>query len=103
MNSETWHENALQILSQLDENWGFWKISPKLAYVDILADYMLTSKLKGGWIQWPDVQMLFKFQVNWIKIEDLRKLTYVAILVYVDLFAYGNHKIIDGWIQWPDM
>ena len=29
--------------------------------------------------------MLFKFQVNWIKIEDLRNLAYVDLLFYVDL------------------
>ena len=36
--------------------------------------------------------MLFKFQVNWIKIEDFRNLIYVDLLVYVDLFAYVDQK-----------
>ena len=53
---------------------------------------MFTSKLIGGWINWPDMQMLFKFQVNWIIIEDFRNLASVDLLVYVDLFAYDNHK-----------
>ena len=46
---------------------------------------MFTSKLVGGWIQWPDMQMLFKFQVNRIKIEDFRNVAYVHLLVDVDL------------------
>ena len=52
----------------------------------------------------PDMQMLFKFQVNSIKIEDFRNLAYVDILVYVDLLAYVYlKKLIGGWIWWPDM
>ena len=53
---------------------------------------MFTSKSIGGWIQQPDMKMLFKFQVNWIKIEDFRNSAYIDLIVYVDLFAYGNHK-----------
>ena len=38
---------------------------------------MLTSKIIiGGWIQWPDMQILFKFQVNRMKIEDFRNTTW---------------------------
>ena len=36
--------------------------------------------------------MLFKCQVNWIKIDDFRNVAYVDLLVYVELFAYGDHK-----------
>ena len=39
------------------------------------------------------MQMYFKFQVNWIKIEDFRNFAYVDLLVYVDLFAYVYLKI----------
>ena len=35
---------------------------------------MLTSKIIGGWIQWPDGEILFKFEVNQMKIEDFRNL-----------------------------
>ena len=38
------------------------------------------------------MQMLFKFQVDWIKIEDFRNSAYVDLLVDVDIFASGNHK-----------
>ena len=83
----TKYANPLEISSQSDENWGFYKIWPKLAFWP-----MVTSKLIGGWIQCPDMQMLFEFQVNWIKTEDFRNSAYADLLVYVDLFAYGNHK-----------
>ena len=47
---------------------------------------MLTSKVIGAWIPWPDVQMVFKFQVNRMKIEDFRNSTLVVdLLVDVDL------------------
>ena len=54
---------------------------------------MFTSKLISSSIQWPDMQMLFKFQVNWIEIEDFQNLAYVYLLVYVDLLANVNLKI----------
>ena len=45
-----------------------------LAFVDLLADGPQkpqkprgTSKVIGGWIQWPDMQILFNFQVNGMK------------------------------------
>ena len=59
---------------------------------------MFTLKLIGGWLQWPDMQMLFKFQVNWIKIEDFRNLADVDVLVYVDLFAYVDLNI-SRWLN----
>ena len=34
------------------------------------------------------MQMLFKFQMNWIKIDDFRNWAYAELLVYVDLLAY---------------
>ena len=58
---------------------------------------MLISKIIGAWIQRPDMQMVFEFQVNRMKIEDFRNLT------YVDLLAYSNLKIIGDWIQRSDM
>ena len=59
---------------------------------------MFTSELVGGWIQWPDMQMLFKFQVNGIKIEDFRNLADVDLLVYADFFACDNQKI-NRWLK----
>ena len=46
---------------------------------------MFSSKLVGGWIQWPDMQMLIEFQVNWIKIKDFRNLAHVDLVAYVYL------------------
>ena len=54
---------------------------------------MLTSKVIGGFIQWADMKILFKFQVNWMKIYNFRNLAYVDVLAYIDL------KIIGDWIQ----
>ena len=48
------------------------------------------------------MQMVFKFQVNWIKIEDFRNLADVDLLVYVDLFAYGNNKN-NRWLFFGDL
>ena len=42
---------------------------------------MFNSKLVGGGIQWPDMQMLFKFKVNSIKIEDFINLAYVDLKI----------------------
>ena len=56
----------------------------KSAYVVILAYDDL--KNIGGWIQRPDMQILFKFQVNRMKIEHFRNtILVVELLVYVDL------------------
>ena len=56
-----------------------------MAFWPILNFWRLfTSKLIGGWIQWADVQMLFKFQVNWIKIDDFSNLAYAD---HVDSFG----------------
>ncbi len=45
----------------------------------------MTSTIICGWIQWPNMQLLFKFQVNQMKIDNLRNLTDVVLLAYVDL------------------
>ena len=39
------------------------------------------------------MEMLFKFQVNQMKIEDFRNSAYVDLLVIVDLLAFGDLKI----------
>ena len=67
-----------------------------LADVDLLV--YIDLKIRGGWIQWPDMQILFKFQVNQMFIENFRKLAYVDLLAFVDL----KHS----WrlnSRWPDM
>jgi len=51
----------------------------------------LTLKSIGCWIQQCDMKMLFKFQVNWMKIEDFRKFG-PNWLVLIS-------KLICGWIQ----
>ena len=45
----------------------------------------LASKIIGGWIQWPNVQILFKFQLNWMNIDKFSNSAYVDLLVDVDL------------------
>ena len=44
------------------------------------------------------MQMPFKFQDIWIKIEDFRNLADVDLLVYVDLLAYVDLKI-NRWLN----
>jgi len=38
------------------------------------------------------MQIHFKFQVNWIKIDDFRNFAGADLLAYLDFFAYGDHK-----------
>ena len=47
------------------------------------------------------MKMLFKFQVNQMKIEDLRKFgpNWPILTFWLKLTS----KFIGGWIQWPDM
>ena len=45
----------------------------------------LTSKIIGGFIKWPNMQIIFKFQVNRMKIDDFRNSAYVDLLADVDL------------------
>ena len=74
LNLVTWYVNPFQISTQSDENWGFRKCGPHWPFGLFLTSWpMFTSKLIGGWIRWPVLQMLFKFQVNRMKIEDFRK------------------------------
>ena len=68
LNSVTWYANGLQISSQSDENWGFYKSSLCWSF-----GLCWPQKLIGGWVQRPNLQVVFKFQVNQMKIEDFRK------------------------------
>ena len=45
----------------------------------------LTSKIIGGSIQWPNIQLLFKFQVNRMKINNFRNSAYVDLLANMNL------------------
>ena len=45
----------------------------------------LTSKIIGGWIEWPNMQLLFKFQVNRMKTDNFTNSAYVVLLAYFDL------------------
>ena len=54
----------------------------------------LTSKIIGGWIQWTNMQLIFKFQVNRMKSDNFRN---SALLT---LWPMWTSKIIGGWIQW---
>jgi len=69
LNSMTKYATPLQISIIRMKIDNFWN----LAYVILLA-YNITSKIIGGWGQWPDMQILFKLQVNDLKIEDFRNL-----------------------------
>ena len=48
---------------------------------------MLTSEIIGAWIQYIVMQMVFKNQVNQMKIDNFRNLANVDLLTYVDLLA----------------
>jgi len=52
----------------------------------------LTSAIIGGWIQWPNMQLLFKLQVNQMKIDNFRK--------SATLWPMLTSKRIGDWIQW---
>ena len=61
---------------------------------------LLTWKLIGGWIHWPDMQILFKFLVDHMQIEkQLKNLAYVGLTLWLMLTS----KLIGVWIQWPDV
>ena len=51
---------------------------------------MVTSKLTGGWIHWPNMQILFKFKFNRMKCEDFRTFGSNWPISYVDLFGRSN-------------
>ena len=78
-----WKLRILEISPWVVDLWPMFIIWP-----------MLTSKRISGWIHWPNMQLLFKFQVNRRKIHNFRNLAYVDLL---------TSKTIGGWIQWPDM
>ena len=66
---------------------------------------MLTSKIVGGWVQWPDMQILMKFQVNQMEIDNFRKMACVDLKSDVDIFAYVDLKH-NWWFnsyQWRDV
>ena len=50
---------------------------------------MLTWKIVGGWIQWLDMEIFFKFLVNQMKIDDFRKLADVD-LKRVTALSHGH-------------
>ena len=61
------------------------EIWPILTFWSMLTFWlMFTSKLVAGLIWLPGMQMLFKFQVNWMKIDNFRNSAYVDILADVD-------------------
>ena len=55
----------------------FWNIT---LVVDLCL--ILTSKIMGGWIQWHDVQTVFKSQVSWMKTDNFRNLDDVDFLMF---------------------
>ena len=61
---------------------------------------MMTSKIICGWIQWPDIHILFTFQVNRMKIDNFINVTHVDVLANVDLLT---SKLRGGWIQRPNI
>ena len=52
----------------------------------------MTSKIIAGWIQWPKMQLFFKFQVDRMKIDNFRNSAYVVLLTYVDL---KNNSLVE--------
>ena len=66
-------------------SWNFKSIGWKLTILEILADVHLLAEvnLKNNcWIKWANVQILFKFQVNWMKIVNFRNLADVIIFYF---------------------
>ena len=57
----------------------------------------ITSKVISGWIQWPDMQILFKFQVNRMKFEDFRKFCWNWLFAFVDIFSWPNFMKLQCW------
>ena len=58
----------------------------------------LSSKLIDAWVQRPQMQMVFKFQVNWMKIEDFRK-----FMPNLSFWPMLISTLIGVWIQRPNM
>ena len=56
------------------------------------------KKIIGGWIQWPNMQLLFKFQVNRMKIDNFRRPAYFDLLAYVDF--QKNWWL--NWVSWDE-
>jgi len=80
----------IENLRYLTEVVDFW---PMLTFLH----NMLNSKINGDWIQWTNGQLLFNFQVNWMKIDNFRNLASLTFWLMV------TSKIIAGWLQWPQM
>ena len=97
LNSVIWYVNLFQISTQMKiEDLENLAQIGLLVYVDLLADVYI--KIVGGWIQWPDMQMLLKFQVDRMKIEILENLAQIGLLAYFDLLAYVYLKI-NRWLN----
>ena len=62
----TWKFNRMKIDYFSEKNDDFGSLTLSLP---------LTSKIVGFPIQWSDMQILFKFQVNWMKNDDFTNLT----------------------------
>ena len=85
-------------------SWNFKWIGWKLTILEIQPMLtfwpMLTSKIIGGWIQWPEIYyILFKCQVNQMKIEDFRNTTLVVDLgTMLSIWSMLTTKI-SAWLN----
>ena len=62
-----------------------WKVRISEIWPMLTFWPMLTSKIICGWIEWADLKILFKFQVNRMKIDNFCNSGMCWPLVYVDL------------------
>jgi len=58
--------NSAQISSQSDGNWQFCDLDVWPFDLNMI----IFQRFIGEQIQWPNMQTMFKFQVNWMKIDD---------------------------------
>ena len=68
------------------------RILENLAQIGLMANVDL-KYIFGAWIEKPDMQMVFKFQVNRMKIEDIRKFGLLAY-VYLKINRWLNSSIL---------
>ena len=67
---------------------------------------MLTLKRIGGWIHWPNVKIVFKFQLNRRGVDDFRNLTKLVTFGLCWPFDFKNNRLLfmtNSTILWSFM
>ena len=107
-NSVMDYANPVQLSSESDVNWQFSVENWWFSKFDLESTFdLLTSKIVGSPIQWFNMQMLFKFEVDRMKNDDFRNLTSRWSLTF-DLkingllswdYLYSLVKFHDDWFR----